>query len=76
MTLNEIKDTLQAEVLTCKCDTNIHIEKKIPLLATNISMFETCGRLYEKGLMLFLVLRSHHLRKFISLVFSVILMMR
>ena len=25
-------------------------EKKIPLLATNLTMFETCGRLYEKGL--------------------------
>lgn len=110
MTLNEIKDTLKAEALTCKCDTNIHIErvysadlmsdvlafcepesllitaltnaqvirtaefanikaivfvqgkrpdretvalseeKKVPLLATNLSMFETCGRLYEKGL--------------------------
>lgn len=25
-------------------------EKKIPLLATNLPMFEACGRLYEKGL--------------------------
>ena len=25
-------------------------EKKIPLIATQYSMFETCGRLYEKGL--------------------------
>ncbi len=110
MTLNEIKEILQAEVLTCKCDTNIRIErvysadlmsdvlafcdpesllitaltnaqvirtaefanikavvfvqgkrpdretvslseeKKIPLLATNLSMFNACGRLYEKGL--------------------------
>jgi predicted transcriptional regulator len=25
-------------------------EKNIPLLATSLSMFDTCGRLYEKGL--------------------------
>jgi predicted transcriptional regulator len=25
-------------------------EKHIPLLATDLSMFDTCGRLYEKGL--------------------------
>jgi len=25
-------------------------EKKIPLLVTDLSMFDTCGRLYEKGL--------------------------
>jgi len=25
-------------------------EKKIPLLVTSYSMFDTCGRLYEKGL--------------------------
>ena len=25
-------------------------EKKLPLLSTNLSMFEACGRLYEKGL--------------------------
>jgi hypothetical protein len=24
--------------------------KDIPLLATSLSMFDTCGRLYEKGL--------------------------
>lgn len=24
--------------------------KKIPLLVTNLSMFDTCGRLYERGL--------------------------
>jgi len=26
-------------------------EKKIPLLATKLSMFESCGRLYKKGLL-------------------------
>jgi predicted transcriptional regulator len=25
-------------------------DRKIPLLATGLSMFDTCGRLYEKGL--------------------------
>ncbi len=110
MTLNEIKDILQAEVLTCNCDMNVTVdrgcssdlmsdvlafstpgallitglvndavirtaeiatikaivfvrgkrpkketivlaeEKKIPLLATNLTMFEASGRLYEKGL--------------------------
>ena len=110
MTLNEIKDILQAEVLTSNCDMNMTVdrgcsadlmsdvlafstpgallitgltneaairtaeianmkaivfvrgkepkektitlakEKNIPLLATNLPMFEACGRLYEKGL--------------------------
>ena len=110
MTLNEIKDILQAEVLTTNSNMNIHVDrgcssdlmsdvlafsrpgallitgltneavirtaevanikaivfvrgkkpreeiialaggKKIPLLATNLTMFEACGKLYEKGL--------------------------
>ncbi|MBM4141032.1 MAG: hypothetical protein FJ242_06000 [Nitrospira sp.] len=110
MTLNEIKDILQAEVLTSNFDTDMHIEKvcstdlmsdvlafsqsgdllltglvdgaavrtadiahvkaivfvrgkrpsketitladekNIPLLATKLSMFETCGRLYVNKL--------------------------
>jgi len=110
MTLNEVKDILQAEVLTSNFDTDMHIEKvcstdlmsdvlafsqsgdllltglvdgaavrtadiahvktivfvrgkrpsketvalaeekKIPLLITKLSMFESCGRLYVKNL--------------------------
>ena len=110
MTLNEIKDILQATVLTSNCDMNMRFdrvycadlmsdvlsfcipesllitgltnpqvirtaefaniktiifvqgkrpdrkivaiseEKKIPLLITDLSMFDACGRLYEKGL--------------------------
>lgn len=110
MTLNEVKDILQAEVLTCNSDMNVTVdrgcssdlmsdvlafslpgallitglvngavirtaeiatvkaivfvrgrkpkkeaialaeEKKIPLFATNLPMFEASGRLYEKGL--------------------------
>lgn len=110
MTLNEIKDAIQAEIITLKGGMDISIdrvysadlmsdvlsfcnpeallitaltnaqvirtaefanikavvfvedkrpdretislseEKNIPLLVTNLSMFETCGRLYEKGL--------------------------
>jgi predicted transcriptional regulator len=110
MTLNEIRDILEAEVLTSDSDMNIEVDggcgsdlmsdvlafstpgdllitglvndavirtaavaaikaivfvrgkrpkkdtialaerKEIPLLATNLSMFEACGRLYEKGL--------------------------
>jgi predicted transcriptional regulator len=29
---------------------NLAIEKNIPLFATGLSMFEACGRLYERGL--------------------------
>jgi len=29
---------------------NLAEEKNIPLLVTDLSMFDTCGRLYEKGL--------------------------
>ncbi len=110
MTLNEIRDILQADVLTNNCEMNISVdrgcssdlmsdvlafstpgallitglinevairtaeianmkaivfvrgkkpkektitlaeEKNIPLLTTNLPMFEACGRLYEKGL--------------------------
>ncbi len=110
MTLNEIKEILQAKVLTCDSDMSIEVEgscsadlmsdvlafstpgsllitglvndvvirtaevatikaivfvrgkkpkretvalaerKNIFLLATNLSMFEACGKLYEKGL--------------------------
>ena len=110
MTLNEIKDIIQAELLTSIPDSEMHFdrvsstdlmsdvlafsqtetllitglvdrsvirtaqiasvkaiifvrgkrptmeiiaiaeEKKIPLLGTNLFMFDTCGKLYEKGL--------------------------